>query len=387
LSDTDSLAERADRAIAQLEDLNEQVKAELANTYRPSKADAILSGQNRDTNPDAAFDGFFRAVAMARSRDFDEQQAGKAALSAMGSSWGEPQKAVLGETDANGGYLVPRNVVSEVVEISVAVNPVRELLNTITGVSTGSAVEIPLEGPAPVRAVIAARGAIKENQSFTVGNYTATFYTMARIIDAGNQWLRQSGTAGERLIRSRLARAFGLGESYYVLSGSGTDEPKGLLTSLAAGPAGMTTAHTASDSTVAGSVRAAVAKAIEALAARGREADGVLMNPGDLAHAMVQGSDTGGFWVDSGGGSVGLIGLPGVRIRTSAAVTSKTAIAGEWRSAELYIGAEYRVDTSTEAGDRWDRNLTGFRAEEDLAFNGDPYVAAGMFQRITGLIP
>jgi hypothetical protein len=37
---------------------------------------------------------------------------------------------------------------------------------------------------------------------------------------------------------------------------------------------------------------------------------------------------------------------------------------------------------STEAGDRWDKNLTGFRAEEDIAFNADPYVVSGFFQRI-----
>jgi hypothetical protein len=42
---------------------------------------------------------------------------------------------------------------------------------------------------------------------------------------------------------------------------------------------------------------------------------------------------------------------------------------------------------SSEAGDRWDKNLTGFRAEEEIAFNADPYVLSGKSQRITGLIP
>ena len=53
----------------------------------------------------------------------------------------------------------------------------------------------------------------------------------------------------------------------------------------------------------------------------------------------------------------------------------------------MFVGDEYRVDVSDSAGDRWDKNLTGFRAEEEFAFNADPPVLAGAFQRITTLIP
>jgi len=386
----DDYFDKLDQLVPELERAAERSKAELADQRNPSKAHLITAQPGYSDTYASAEEGdnFFAAVAMARSRDASEQAAGKAQLAEMGSPWREPAaKATLGDSDVNGGYLVPRNLVAAVVEGSEVASPIRQLLTTITGVS-GAAVDVPIEsGVAPARAVIAQRGATKENVSWTAANYSATLYTLARIHDVGNQFLRQSAGAAEKLTRSKLARAFALGEAYYVLSGSGTSEPKGLLTSLAAAPATMTTAHTASDSTVAGSVRAAVAKAVEALARRGREATGVLMNPGDLAHATIQGSDTGGFWVDGGGGSVGLIGLPGLRIATSVSVTSGTAIAGEWSSAQLYVGEDYRVDTSSEAGDRWDKNLTGFRAEEDIGFNADPYVIQGMFQRITGLIP
>ena len=62
-------------------------------------------------------------------------------------------------------------------------------------------------------------------------------------------------------------------------------------------------------------------------------------------------------------------------------------VVGEWSSAQLFLGDDYRIDTSTEANDRWDENLTGFRGEEEIGFNGDPYVASGMFQRITDFVP
>lgn len=66
---------------------------------------------------------------------------------------------------------------------------------------------------------------------------------------------------------------------------------------------------------------------------------------------------------------------------------TQTAIVGEWSSPQLYVGDDFRVDVSSEANDRWDKNLTGFRGEEEIGFNADPFVASGIFQRITGLIP
>jgi hypothetical protein len=41
---------------------------------------------------------------------------------------------------------------------------------------------------------------------------------------------------------------------------------------------------------------------------------------------------------------------------------------------------------SSEAGDRWDKNLTGFRGEEEIAFDARHAVYAGRFQRITNAV-
>jgi hypothetical protein len=61
-------------------------------------------------------------------------------------------------------------------------------------------------------------------------------------------------------------------------------------------------------------------------------------------------------------------------------------VVGAYKVAELFTGDQYRVDVSEEAGERWDRNLTGFRGEEEIGFNADPYVTTGHFQRISNLI-
>lgn len=361
------------------------IRDELAGTSSSRTASKAHLLGPRSHSPlesgDAA--NFFAAVAAARSRDAVEQAEGKEILESLGSRYSESAaKATLGTTDASGGYIIPRNLVANLVEQAGVENPMRRILTVISDVRAG-AVDIPQQPVANSRAVIAAWGATKENANLTVASYTATLYTLAKIYDVGNQLLRHSSGAAEQLVRSALAKSFAAGEAYYIINGSGSSEPKGLLTSLAAAPAAMTTAHTASDSTVAGSVRAAVAKAIEALAGRNFDASAILVNPGDVAHALVQGADTAGYYVQDDG-LTRLLGLP---IVVTTAIASKTAIVGDFKAATLFVGDEYRVDVSTEAGDRWDKNLTGFRAEEEIGFNADSPVLVGAFQRITGLIP
>lgn len=352
---------------------------------RPSKADALGTLQVNDyTSADGPY--FFASLAMARSRDAEEQRTGKAQLAELGSRWASPDmaaKATLGTTDATGGYLLPNNMVASLVEQAGVRNPLRQVLNVVTGINA-AAVDIPQQPLANTRATIAAWGDTKENIDLTVSSYTATLYTLARIADVSNQFLRHSAGAAEQMLRNSLAKSFAQGEAYYVINGPGSSEPKGLITSIDAAPATMTTSHTASDSTVAGSIRAAVAKAVKALAGRNFEASAILANPGDVAHALTQGADSAGFWIEE---DTGLNRLLGLRIVTSTAIASGTAIVGDFSAATLYVGADYRVDVSSEAGDRWDKNLTGFRAEEEIGFNADPPVLAGAFQKIEGLIP
>jgi hypothetical protein len=62
-----------------------------------------------------------------------------------------------------------------------------------------------------------------------------------------------------------------------------------------------------------------------------------------------------------------------------------TALAGAWSDCDIYIGSEFRIDVSSEAGSRFDQNVTGFRAEEEFGFNAEAYVRTGKFVKILGL--
>jgi hypothetical protein len=45
------------------------------------------------------------------------------------------------------------------------------------------------------------------------------------------------------------------------------------------------------------------------------------------------------------------------------------------------------VDTSDEAGDRWDKNLVGFRGEEEIGLDARAAVFAGAFQFVADIAP
>ncbi len=364
----------------------------VAKLRTPSKADAILGGSKLHT----ADDNFFAALAMARSRDAETQSVGKARLSDMGSYFtGVPDaaKATVGDTDAAGGYLVPNNVVADINMQAAPGRTVVDLFTVVNGVR-GAAVDIPWEDTLDARAAIAAPGATKENSNFIVNNYTATLYTLARIFDVGNQLLRRSEGAAERLVRAKLSSAFARGEDYYAIQGSGSSQPYGLLTAL--GTSGTyVTSHTAAQTTIAGNFASAIAKAAGAIADRGGDPDAVVLNSGNYWIAIASGDDDAGFFVNPSGGAygfnaqgTGVIGAGpwGIRLAHTPNMPSDSLVVGAYRSAMFFRGEGYRVDVSTEAGDRWDKNLTGFRGEEEIAFDARPAVYTGNFQRVTDVV-
>jgi len=78
--------------------------------------------------------------------------------------------------------------------------------------------------------------------------------------------------------------------------------------------------------------------------------------------------------------------LWGLPVLLCSDLTVGTGLTGNFRDQDIYLGLDgYRIDVSTEAGDRFDRNLTGLRAEEDFGYNAEPYVRSGMLQKILGL--
>ena len=436
-----TLKEKHDQEVAAAEAKarDEQVTELLKWTQtvrEPSKA-GIVGGFSGGYKAAPTFDPdtkgvFLYGVHEANARDTERQAAGKAILAALRGeaprtdpymdaegkalldtlvgvrrpdakaysfeeSWG---KATLGTTDATGGWVIPNAIVDEFITPAAVTNIYRRIMTVIPGV-TAFAVDIPFRSAARTRAAVALFGSTKENLDLAYNGYTATMYTLARIYDISNQFLRQSRGAAEADVLSELAAAFAQGEAYYIREGSGSNQPFGYTSALTNGPAAFrTTGPTLSDSTVAGSIAACIAMAAGALAGRGVSPDAAVISASAYWNMLRQGSDSAGFWFATQernpasvpvGTLVSPFGIPvyadaDADVEGTAAVIDNLVVA-QWKKFKVYFGQNYRVDSSDQAGTRWDTNLTGFRGEEEMGFDARPTVYAGYAQMITDIIP
>lgn len=340
--------------------------------------------------------------------DIARIEAGRKALEDLGVQWaGVPSasKATLGTTGATGGYVLANNLVDSVIKPETQIAVYQNLVTVRNGVNVRG-VDQPYRTGAPARMTFQNWGATKDNVDEAYGSYTAYLGTMARIYDLGKQYVRFSQGSAEADVIDELTRAAILGENYYILAGQGSgistpgvnDPTVGVYTALINTTPTYTTAHSASASTVAGSAANGLISGFAALATRSRRATAGVMDAVTYWTLYGQGSDSAGFWMSellgagfqiTPDGALRWRGVPlyfDANFNTNTG-TTKAAIVGDWPTARLLRGMEFRIDTSDTAGDRWDKNLVGFRGEEEIGFNANSAVAVGAFQLITGLIP
>ncbi len=405
--------------------IDERVKAALLTMRAPSVAAQAGSGEGpkgslAETLENVHFDihpymkatlgqayvpGTFLSALQDVKGNPEEFQRGKAALDNLALRWSDQGKATLGTTGSTGGYVLPNNLVAtlEKPNTQVAVyTGASPLVTVIPGVMVRG-IDQPYRTGAPAAMTAQNWGATKDNVDEAYGSYTATLGTFAKIYDIGKQYARFSAGAAEQDVLDELTKSAALAENKAVIAGPGTgsatpgvnDPTKGLYTSLLGNV--YTTAATASSSTVAGSGAAALAAGFSALAARSRYPSAAVLDAVTYWTLFSQGSDSAGFWMSDllgAGFSIGAdnaLRWRGVPIyfdsNLTANAASKIAIVGEWKALKFYRGVEFRVDSSDVAGDRFDKNLIGFRGEVEFGVNADTAVAVGAFQLITGVIP
>lgn len=412
--DADIREEETKAAIETAREWRERL--ERGDVREPSKARLIGSGVGRPQTYDKG--SFLYAVHEAGARDTERQAEGKAILGSladrfgaqladgtkaatMQSAWG---KSTLGDTNAAGGWIIPNAIVDEFITPATVDNIYRTLCTVVPGV-TAYAVDIPFRSGTRTAASIAAFGATKENLDLAYNGYTATMYTLARIYDIGNQFLRQSRGAAEQDVLSELAAAFAQGEANYIREGTGSSQPFGYTSALTNGPASFRSSFSPSATTLAGSIAASIATAAGALAGRGVGSNGrglsAVLSASSYWTMLAQGTDTAGFFFNPAAGPTAINAPAGVLVSPfgipvypdAAADLQGTAavidnlVVGNWKKFKVYFGESYRVDSSDQAGTRWDTNLTGFRGEEEMGFDARPAVYAGHFQAITDIVP
>jgi HK97 family phage major capsid protein len=378
------IKEKRERQVdVKLAELDERLKA-FNQAQARTKATAILAGVADQTRVAAikavghySESNFLKALVNRRTGDQDAQ---------------EFVKSVLGTSDATGQAIVPNNFVAGLVDQLALNNPYRELFDVVSGVR-GAAVDIPYSVTGITAALLqGAYGSNKDVRDFSFNQATATLYTIAQIADVGNQLLRQSEGAAERSVRNRLAKSIGMLEATYITNGSGSSQPLGFFTALGAfgDPAGFKT-------TLSSEPRlAALARGIAAMESRGANRANLVFvcNPTDYWETAAEGLGTayaGGWAVDPAGGAAAnppITSAWGVPLRADPnwpAAKAGTGLLIDRSDVQMFVGAEYTIDVSSEAGSRFDQNITGFRAEEEFGFNAEPYVRTGKVQQIIGI--
>ena len=235
-----------------------------------------------------------------------------------------------------------------------------------------------------------------------------------RVYDISKQYARFSAGSAEQDVIDELGKAAILGENYYMVAGAsiagsvGSGDPTyGLYTALNAATSftgySKTPTTSASSSTLLGSFANILTQVQGQLAGRNREPEAYLTDHTTYFTAAGQGSDTAGFWNEPDGpvaagrvpgfgrtpsGGLSYWGVPvyyDTNLGTNA--TTKIVIGGEFSALKLFRGMEFRIDTSDQAGTRWDQNLIGFRGEEEIGFHAGSAVNVGAFQMYTSVIP
>ena len=423
-------AKAEQEAQARKAEIEEAVKAELVKIRMPGLAEQLGAGRppvegrlipQSAQPPHEALKAIFRDYQAGEiltaltditygmhNADFNLVNQGKAAMTQFTQWLGVPEasKATLGNTGAAGGYVLPNNLVDTLIKPNVQSAVYQELVTVRSGVNVRG-VDMPYRTGSPARMTFQDWGETKENVDEAYGSYTATLGTIARIYDIGKQYARFSAGSAEQDVIDELGKGAILGENYYMLAGAGTgsvgsgDPTVGVYTALTNALVGgaYTTTGAPVAGTVAGSAAAQFATAFSAMATRSQQPTCIVTDAVTYWAIFSQGSDNAGFWMSEllgAGFTTGPNGddlrWRGVPIRYDANFntntgTTKRAIAANWKALKLFRGMEFRIDTSDVAGTRWDKNLIGFRGEEEIGFNAYPALYTGALQLITGVIP
>ena len=373
---------RAQDVDAKIAELDARLQA-FNQTSAKAKAAAILAGVAERDRPATV-----KAIGIYNEDNF---------LNALlAQRHGDPDaykyvKGVLGTSDATGQAIIPNNFVSTLVEQLSLSNPYRNVFDVVSGVRA-AAIDIPYETTAITAALVqGANGSNKDIRDFGFAQATATLYTIAQIADIGNQLLRQSNGVAERVARNRLAKSIGMTEATWFTNGSGSSQPLGFFPAITAYFVGAYATALSSEPRLA-----TMARGIAAMESRGVNRANLIfaMNPTDYWETASEGLGTsyaGGWAVDPAGGAAAnppitsAWGVPLIADPNWPSAKAGTGLLIDRSEVQMFVGQEYRIDVSSEAGSRFDQNVTGFRAEEEFGFNAEPYWRTGKVQQITGI--
>ena len=150
----------------------------------------------------------------------------------------EEGKAMTEGTAAQGGYLVRPQVERQIVEARELDNVLRGLCSKIT-VNT-NAIQLDQIGLSTTAGWVAELAQKPESTAMTLATVTANVFTAAGLATISNQLLADSNPAVDQLVIADLTKRLVALEETAFLSGSGTNQPLGILNTPGIGATALT---------------------------------------------------------------------------------------------------------------------------------------------------
>jgi HK97 family phage major capsid protein len=219
------LAEREqERTNARIESLGETAKSlsEAIAAAREPHSDFSLGRSTQPESPDGPYDGtefsFFKDAAKAMQNENGEEW----------KRWEEAvtEKAMTQASGSTGGYLVPPEVSSELLQIKEQSNILRPLFNSIQVNADVLRIAAQTSG---LLAGWVAELAEKPESELSFGEISVNVFWKAGMAVVSNQLLRNSNPSIDRLIYSDLGRRLAALEEIAFISGTGVGQPLGIL--------------------------------------------------------------------------------------------------------------------------------------------------------------
>ncbi|HVR31903.1 MAG TPA: phage major capsid protein [Acidimicrobiia bacterium] len=139
-------------------------------------------------------------------------------------------------TGSAGGFTVPEGFYTRIVEAMKSFGGIRGAGLTVVRTDSGNDIPVPQsDDTANAGALIAENTeATEQDIAFTQALFKAYTFT-SKIVRVPNQLLQDSGFDMDRFVTRTLARRIARAEATYFVTGTGTNEPEGILTNVATG--------------------------------------------------------------------------------------------------------------------------------------------------------
>ena len=138
-------------------------------------------------------------------------------------------KTLATDSDPDGGYLVPTNMVNAIIQKLIEVSPIRELADVVT-ISAGDTMEFPAEGDQEFAGGwVSERGSRTETQSAKLRMVKITAHELYANPFISQKLLDDSAFNVEQWLTGRIATTLAKMEGAAFVSGDGNGKPQGLL--------------------------------------------------------------------------------------------------------------------------------------------------------------